>query len=106
MSIPIGEIPRAVTRSVARVAVWHAEWQLRQFLKGLPHCERVQDRFLARILLANQDSDFGRQHGFARMHSYSDFTRAGPCGQIILPRRRQTGRVRLNFAGRQGCPHG
>lgn len=78
MSIPIGKIPRVVTRSIARVAVWHAEWQLRQFLKGLPHCERVQDRFLERILLANQDSDFGHQHGFARMRSYSDFTHAIP----------------------------
>ncbi len=71
-------ILRAATRSVACVAIRHAEWQLRQFLKGLQHCERIQNKFLTELLLANQDSDFGRDHGFAQIRSYTDFAHAVP----------------------------
>ena len=78
MSVPKGRISRVAVQAAARVALWHAQYQLRQFLQGLPSCERVQDQFLRKLLLANQNSDFGRDHRFERIHSYADFVRAIP----------------------------
>lgn len=67
-----------LTRTIAHIAAITAARQLKQFNRKLPHCPAVQNKLLRKILRANQASDFGRHHNFARIRSYRDFTTALP----------------------------
>ena len=67
-----------LTRTIARCAALSAGRRLKQFNRQLPHCRTVQNRLLLKILRANQASDFGRRHVFARLGSYADFSHALP----------------------------
>ena len=58
-------------RAVGFVAAKHAAWQGRRFEAVLERCRDVQDSVLIRTVRANQDSDFGRRHGFDRINSIS-----------------------------------
>ena len=52
--------------------------RLKQFRNSLPLCHDVQEKLLIEIVRANQDSDFGRRHGFAGIAGYADFVAALP----------------------------
>lgn len=69
-------------RAVGFVAAKHAAWQGRRFEAVLERCRDVQEDVLVRTLRANQDSDFGRRHGFDRINSYSDFANALPLARF------------------------
>ena len=53
----------------------------REWLPLLAHTEQpeaIQRQLLSSILASQRDTQFGRQHGFASLRSYEEFTRAVP----------------------------
>lgn len=76
----MSKIRRFLLRPVARLAGMHANRQLRAFLRAHRHTAQVQQRLLAELLAAHADTDFGRDHGFAQIRTYADFTKAVPVG--------------------------
>jgi len=56
-----------------RLALFHASGLTRRFFKTIQHATEAQDRLLARLIRRHVDSDFGREHHFARIRSYGDF---------------------------------
>ena len=51
---------------------------LARFEKALQHPQAAQAQVLQRLLAANRDTVFGREHGFAEIHSPSDYARRVP----------------------------
>lgn len=70
--------PGILAHLIGYAAARSAGRQLRQFEKNLESCRQVQNDLLLRILRANAQSDFGRQHRFASIKSYADFIAAVP----------------------------
>jgi len=71
---------RTMLRPVARVAAMHAAGQARAFLRAHERTAERQESLLLRMVAAAVDSQFGRDHGFGRIRSYSDFAGAVPVG--------------------------
>jgi len=66
---------------VGYLAAQNASRQLKKFSKKLPQSRTVQHKLLLQIIRANESSDFGKKHNYARIKSYNDFTEALPlCG--------------------------
>jgi hypothetical protein len=53
----------------------------RALLRALGNPQRVQEKILARYLHNNRDTDFGRRHGFASVHSVADFQARVPLSE-------------------------
>lgn len=73
-------LSRTLLRPVARAAGWHASRQLRAFLAAHQRTAQVQEDLLLELVAAHADTDFGRDHGFARIRTYADFAAAVPVG--------------------------
>jgi hypothetical protein len=73
-------LPQAFLRPLARVASWHASRQLSQFLAAHQRTQQAQDELLRELLTRHARTDFGRDHGFDKIRSYSDFASAVPLG--------------------------
>ncbi|MBI4718155.1 MAG: GH3 auxin-responsive promoter family protein [Planctomycetes bacterium] len=56
----------------------HAHWQFHKLLRAAHAARRTQKHSLRNIITRNADSDFGREHGFARIRTYRDFARRVP----------------------------
>ena len=52
--------------------------QVTRFLAGASHARRTQHTALLDKLRRNANSDFGREHGFSKMHTADDFRRRMP----------------------------
>lgn len=63
---------------VARVGSWHADRQRQLFDRSTIDVRRAQDEQLLSVVRANQDTDFGRAHGFGGIRGYDDFCRQVP----------------------------
>ena len=73
-------ITRTLLRPAAYLAGLHAGRQAKAFLAAHRQTPHVQQRLLARLLRCHADTDFGRDHGFARIRTYDDFAAAVPVG--------------------------
>jgi hypothetical protein len=73
---------RILLRPLAYVAGKHAGRQVRRFLAAHQRTEQVQDRVLRELLRAHAATAFGRDHGFAAIHTYDEFARAVPVGSF------------------------
>ncbi len=69
---------KPLTQTLGKVAAVSAASELKRFEKKLHWCAHEQDNLLHRILHAGAESDFGRRHGFSRIGSHKDFTKAMP----------------------------
>lgn len=74
------KITRLLLRPLARLAALHAGVQLRAFLDAHRRTAQVQQQLLTEMLRRHAETDFGRDHGFAQVRSYEDFTKAVPVG--------------------------
>ena len=59
--------------AVSQLAALTGRWSWRRFERATQHPEQVQQDLLQRILQSNQDTAYGRQHGFSRMTSVRDY---------------------------------
>ena len=73
-------ITRTLLRPAAYLAGLHAGRQAKAFLAAHRRTPHVQQRLLARLVRHHADTDFGRDHGFARIRTYQDFAAAVPVG--------------------------
>lgn len=73
-------LKRTLLRPVAFLAGLHAAKQAREFLCAHRNARDIQDRLLGQLLARHADTAFGRDHGFAKIRSYADFTSAVPVG--------------------------
>ena len=73
-------LARTLLRPVAYVAGQRAARELRAFLAAHERTADVQENLLAELLRTHGETDFGRDHDFAGIKSYEDFTRAVPVG--------------------------
>ncbi|MCJ7543616.1 MAG: GH3 auxin-responsive promoter family protein [Phycisphaerae bacterium] len=80
------KIKRLLLRPLARLAALHAGAQLRAFLDAHRRTAQVQQQLLTELLRCHSETDFGRDHGFARVRSYEDFTKAVPVGTYEMHR--------------------
>ncbi len=71
---------RTLLRPVAYLAGKHAARQVRLFAAAHRRTGQVQQRLLRELLAAHAETDFGRDHDFARIRTYEDFRRAVPVG--------------------------
>ncbi len=69
---------RTLLRPVASLAAWHAAQQKRRFLAAHRRTRCVQEALLKELLCQHAETHFGREHGFASLRSYEDFTTAVP----------------------------
>ena len=67
-----------LTRAIAFWVAQGAKRRLKEFEQRLRHCRKVQHQLLQKILHANPDSDFGKQHHVSSMGTYADFIQAIP----------------------------
>ena len=75
--------PRGFSRSLMTAiakyaAIPYYRTKLNRFENRLRHAHRIQRESLFRRLRASADSDFGRKHGFHRIHSIDDFRQRVP----------------------------
>lgn len=63
---------------VGRLITLPVRRQIRRFHADCEHPERVQSQLLARILAAQQDTQFGRDHHFADVRTAGDYRRNVP----------------------------
>lgn len=71
-------VRRTILRPAAFLAGRRAAGQVRAFLAAHQHTREVQDRLLDELLRAHARTAFGRDHGFARIHSHDEFKAAVP----------------------------
>ncbi len=71
-------IARTLLRPIAYAAGKHAYVQVRKFLNAHQHTATVQNSLLMQLLRLHEDTAFGRDHGFANIHSYAEFARSVP----------------------------
>ncbi len=71
-------LARLLLKPVAFAAGAHASRQAAAFIRAHQRTEEIQDNLLHKLLAAHADTDFGRDHGFARIKNYDDFTSAVP----------------------------
>jgi hypothetical protein len=69
---------RTLLRPVAYVGGLHASRQLRAFRRAHERTADAQEDVLRELLTAHAESDFGRDHGFARIRTVEDFRSAVP----------------------------
>ena len=69
-----------VLRPIAKLAAWRASGQLRAFLGAHQRTRETQDEFLAELLAAHAETDFGKDHGLGKVRSYEDYKTAVPIG--------------------------
>ena len=63
------------------IAFWvakHAKGRLKKFEQSLGQCRKVQHELLQKLLPANQESEYGRRHGFDSIGTYADFIQSIP----------------------------
>ena len=65
---------------VSRLAAARGRFLWRSFQRMTDHPEEVQRALLRRIMSANQDTAFGRQHRFAQVQTVADYQAAVPVG--------------------------
>ena len=63
---------------MGHAALAHARWQYHSLLRAAKNAVRTQERALREKIERNADSAFGREHGFSRIHNYSDFVAQVP----------------------------
>ena len=66
--------------AVSQLLALKGRWSWRRFEHTTEHPEEVQRDLLQRILKSNQDTAYGRQHGFSRMNSVQDYQDGVPVG--------------------------
>ncbi len=66
--------------AVSQFSALKGRWSWRRFERTTKHPEEVQRDLLQRILKSNQDTAYGRQHGFSRMTSVQDYQDGVPVG--------------------------
>ena len=66
--------------AVSQLLALKGRWSWRRFEHTAEHPEEVQRDLLQRILKSNQDTAYGRQHGFSRMNSVQDYQDGVPVG--------------------------
>ncbi|MCK5113416.1 MAG: GH3 auxin-responsive promoter family protein [Phycisphaerae bacterium] len=69
---------QTILRPIARVGAWSARRELKSFMRAHEHTKQTQDDFLQQLLAAHRETAFGRDHGFAKIANYKDFTEAVP----------------------------
>ncbi|MCK5557298.1 MAG: GH3 auxin-responsive promoter family protein, partial [Candidatus Hydrogenedentes bacterium] len=67
-----------VLKPIAKLAAWRAARELHAFLGAHQRTRDTQDEFLAELLRAHAETDFGRDHGLGKVRSYKDFKSAVP----------------------------
>lgn len=101
--MPIGRWLERVGLLAARR---HAQWTLARFFAAARDAETTQHRVLFEKLRRHAESDYGREHGFARIRSYGDFAARVPvrCYEDFAPyierMKRGEARVLLGPGGR------
>ena len=66
--------------AVSQLLALKGRWSWRRFERTTEHPEEVQRDLLQRILKSNQDTAYGRQHGFSRMNSVRGYQDGVPVG--------------------------
>jgi hypothetical protein len=66
-------LSRLLQPLLIRTFAWEARHSLARFHRGLRDQRRIQERTLLEKIRRNQDSAFGRDHGFAAIRSVADF---------------------------------
>ena len=72
------KLSRLLLRPIAAAAGHVARRHLRAFLAAHQDTRAAQHRVLTDLLAAHADTAFGRDHSFAALRSYEDFTKAVP----------------------------
>lgn len=73
-------LKRAILQPIAWLAGRHAAGQLAAWLAAHQRSRQTQDELLRRMVAAHERTDFGRDHGFARVRTYADFAAAVAVG--------------------------
>jgi len=71
---------RSILKAAAYLARLHAAGQVRAFLRAHHRTRQVQDAVLGELIALHAQTAFGRDHGFASIRNYEDFTSAVPVG--------------------------
>ncbi len=61
-------------RILAKLATIHAKSTTRRFFKAVERATEAQDALLASMISRGTESAFGRDHAFAKIRTYADFT--------------------------------
>ncbi len=67
-----------VLKPIVKLAAWGAARELHAFLGAHQRTRDTQDEFLAELLTAHAETDFGRDHGLGKVRSYKDYKTAVP----------------------------
>ncbi len=73
-------IARNILKPIAMAAGWHASQQAKAFFRACRRTRKAQNELLEQLMLASAGSDFGNDHGFAKVRSYEDFVSAVDVG--------------------------
>ena len=73
-------LAKTLLRPVAYLAGRHAARQTKTFLQAHQRTAQVQQQLLRSLLAAHAETQFGRDHGFAKIADYRDFRTAVPIG--------------------------